>query len=73
MNVTLIQRAESFRAENLAVLGPTCSVPSTRVFLNLIMNEILVLREQADVYCNTGERKMKMGCSMGGRGWKKGE
>jgi hypothetical protein len=60
MNMTLIQRAESLHAENLAVLGPTRPIPSTRDFINLIMNEILVLREQAYVYCNEGGRKMKM-------------
>jgi hypothetical protein len=60
MNVTLIQRAESFHAEILAELGPTRPHSLNERLLNLIMDEILVLREQADVCCNEGEMKMKM-------------
>ena len=55
MNVTLIQRAESLHAEIWQCWAPYAPIPSTRNFLNLIMNEMLVLREQADVYCNEGD------------------
>ena len=56
--------------QKIWLLGPTCPHSVNERLLNLIMNEILFLREQADVYCDEGGRKMKMGCSMGGRGWR---